>query len=74
MIDSVLVKESSLVGIQALFAGADRLVKWKSGRHPEYKCIEYHKKHSETEPCKSLEIIADNQVADIPEGLQVDFF
>ena len=74
IINSVPVKESSLGRDRSIAQDGWRSVKRKTGPNPESKGIEHDKKHGETKPGKCLEVMADNKVADIPEGFQVNFF
>ena len=47
------------------------LIKWKTGYHPEYKGVQYYKKHGKTEPCKKLKIVFGNKMPQVYKGFPI---
>ena len=50
------------------------LVKGKSGHHTEHEGVKNHEEHHKAEPGKDPEEIPGDEVAQVPEGIQVNIF
>lgn len=49
------------------------LVKSESGSYTVYKCIQHNKEHHEAEPGEYLEILFNNNMAQISKSFQIYF-